>query len=180
MARNRTVNKRLTGIRLWSDLNGRTADRDLDLVLGAVTKLPLRYWRERMFFFGASDKDLFHLTEGRFPRKRIPKHTHPIFALEPLPENAGFRVCPCSSKRSFGNHQFRYINKGCRLDYTHHEMDRDSYLLEALRMNIPESVGADLRFKGVVPPTCIRGGDQVGRQGASLSPEKGCCHHKQR
>lgn len=141
---------------LWSSLpRTMTAERDLESILGVVTGLPLPYWKERMLFRGLRDKLAFRWTGGRFPAKRS-SGTHPVFAIKALPENTGFRVCPCSSKKPFNERIFRFIQKGCCLLHTGHTMDRHSYLVDKIRLNIPSSAASRLRFMGEVPEDCIR------------------------
>ena len=141
---------------LWSPRpRTKTAKRDLDEILGSVAGLPLSYWRERMFFRGLPDELAFQLTGGLFPARRS-QGAHPVFSLKALPEAAGFRVCPCSSKSPFREKNFRYIRKGCRLLHTNHTMDRPSYLIDKIQLNIPRSVAPHLRFMGEVPEECIK------------------------
>lgn len=109
-----------------------------------------------MFFFGAKDEELSGLTSSRFPGRVVSGKKHPVFSLKPLPEGVGFQVCPCSSKRPFEEGVFRYIEKGCRLRHTAYIMDRDSYLIELARFNIPVSMAGRLLFKGEVPADCLR------------------------
>jgi len=108
-----------------------------------------------MFFTGARDKDLTALTDGEFPRTTVSGKSHPVYSLEKLPDNVGVAVCPCTSKIPFGRGVFRYIRKGCRLRHTQHTMDRDSFLVEKVRFNIPRSVACELRFRGEVPDECL-------------------------
>ena len=139
---------------LWSEKPGHTAIKEgIGRVLGAVTHLPILYWKARMFFRGAKDRELLKLTGNRFPAK--PKKTHPVFSLKPLPHDVGFRVCPCSSKKPFDGSGDRFIRKGCQLLHTGHIMDRHSYLVEKCFFNIPRSMAWNLRFKGEVPEDCI-------------------------
>jgi len=128
----------------------------VDRILGSVVHLPLRYWKPSMFFAGAGDTDLAGLTAGRFPETPRRNGTHPVFSLAALPSGVGFQVCPCSSKRPFKTKEYRYISKECELLYTRHRMDRDSFLIEAVRFNIPESVAWRVRFKGLVPDRCVK------------------------
>ena len=93
-------NVRLSGKSLWKATL--TAEKDLDLVLGSVRNLPLVYWRNR-FFFGADDHKLAELTDGKFPKKLRPGKSHPVFTLTALPSHAGYRVCPCTSKKPLVN-----------------------------------------------------------------------------
>jgi len=146
----------VSGGRFWSSKKEDSAvDRSIEKILSAVTNLPLRYWKPHMFFTGARDIELASLTQGHFPVKQIKRKTHPIFSLEQLPLNTGFRVCPCSSKVPFQQKRFRFIRKGCRLLHTGHLMDRDSYLIEKVIFNIPSSVAFRLRFRGEVPEECV-------------------------
>jgi len=148
---------RIHGRQFWSSTGGNAAmDRNIEKILGAVTKLPLKYWKPGMFFVGAKDTELSLLTQGRFPAKQVKRKTHPVFSLERLPSNAGFKVCPCSSRTPYQQKRFRFIKKGCRLLHTYHLMDRNSYLVERLTFNIPSSVAFRLRFRGEVPDGCLK------------------------
>lgn len=130
----------------------------VEAILPAVTHLPLRFWKPRMFFMGAEDRQLKELSEGRFPSHVVPRKTHPVFALRPLQGAPGFQVCPCSSQRPYRGKEFRYVTKGCRLLHTNHMMDRDSYLVETVRFNIPPRFAHRLRFRGEVPESCLKAG----------------------
>ena len=131
-----------------------TAQKDLEAILGSVAGLPLPYWKERMFFRGLPDRSALNLSGGRFPAGPI-RGTHPVFSLTPQPNGVGFKVCPCSSKKPYHQGKFRYIRKGCRLIYTGHTLDRNSYLVEKVQFNIPRSIAVELRFMGQVPEACI-------------------------
>lgn len=145
---------------LWSSSSRTmTAEIDLRRILAAVVGLPLAYWKERMLFRGLPDKLSFQWSAGRFPAMPGPG-THPVFSLKPLPDGAGFRVCPCSSKRPFDEKSFRFIQKGCRLLHTGYIMDRHSHLIEKIQLNIPRSLAPRLRFLGEVPEECIRHGQR--------------------
>jgi len=133
-----------------------TAKNNLGLVLSSTRNLPLRYWRTGFFFTGAADEKLLESTSGRFPKKFIPRTSHPIYSLHQLPDQVGFKVCPCSSKKPFNKSYFRYIRKGCRLRYTRYQMDRNSYLIEAVKFNIPPTMAYRLAFKGEVPADCLQ------------------------
>ena len=123
-------------------------------ILGeALTRLPPRYWHERMMFQGARDRDLRVVT-GAFPAT-FHKHrlTHPIFVLKVL-SDLGHKVCPCSSKNwGVG----RFIRKGCILKITGKEQDRNSYLVEEFAFNLPADPAftEGLLFMGEVPETCL-------------------------
>jgi|GEM_PF-733335 len=143
-------------IHLWSRKSGSlTAARDLEAVLCSVIRLPVQYWRPRFLFFGAPDQKLQHLSGGTFPAVLLPGKSHPVFTIEALPDGAGAAVCPCSSKKPYGAGAFRYIRKSCRLLHTQREMDRNSHLVEAVRINIPAALAMRLHFAGEVPPACI-------------------------
>jgi len=131
-------------------------ERNVEKVLGAVVHLPLRHWRPNMFFTGARDEELTELTQERFPKKPIKKKTHPIFSLKAIPANAGFSVCPCTSSRPYHPKNMRYVSKNCALLHTNYPMDRDSFLVEGIRFNIPPSVAFKLRFRGEVPVECLK------------------------
>ncbi|MDD5204085.1 MAG: hypothetical protein PHS17_01615 [Desulfobacterales bacterium] len=108
-----------------------------------------------MFFRGLPDKLAYEWSGGQFPAKPG-SGNHPVFSSKPLPDGTGFRVCPCSSKRPFDEKSFRFIRKGCRLLHTGYTMDRNSYLIEKIRLNIPRTLAHRLRFLGEVPEECIR------------------------
>lgn len=148
--------KRFTANSLWRAAQGTlTAHAHLDHVLGSVINLPMAYWRPRFLFAGASDERLSELSQGRFPRTLMPSKTHPVFASKPLPDGVGFQVIPCSTKRPRGKIEFRCIRLGCRLRHTGQRMDRNSFLIDAVRLNLPASIGGRLRFRGEVPEKCI-------------------------
>lgn len=132
-----------------------SAEKNLSMILGSVTRLPLKYWQSCFFFTGAADNELFLNTGGEFPKTPQNDKTHPIYALAPLPNNAGFRVCPCSSKRPFSLRDYRWIKKDCRLEYTGHKMDKNSHLIEQFWFNIPGTMAGKVRFRGKVPATCL-------------------------
>lgn len=149
----------LEGRELWAKKPASlTAAQHLDIVLGSVRNLPLRYWRSGFYFFRADDEKLLELSSRHFPKKLVSGKSHPIYSLHRLPDQAGFKVCPCSSKTPFNKKRFRYINKGCRLMHTHYQMDRDSFLIEAVKFNIPPPMAYRLLFKGEVPAECLQPG----------------------
>lgn len=131
-----------------------TAGSDLGAVLVMGARLPLRYWKERMLFRGLQDQMTSQLTGGLFPAK-LASGAHPAFSLQELPDRAGFRVCPCSSRKPFHTKRYRYIKEGSCLRYTGHITDRNSYLIENVPFNIPPAVARTLRFMGEVPEECI-------------------------
>lgn len=133
-----------------------TADKNLAMILGSVKQLPLRYWQPLFFFTGVPDTDLRELSAGRFPVTSQPGKTHPVISLKPLPDRVGYKVSPCSSKRPWRLKHPRYIRKGCRLAYTGHEMDKNSYVLENIEVPIPPSVAVKISFRGQVPVECIQ------------------------
>ena len=148
---------KLTHTSLWSrESKSFTADTHLELILGSVTQLPMKYWSKNQFFTSASDDMLHRLSEGNFPAKRVPDKRHPILALKALPEGVGFRVCPCTSRRPYDKTAYRYVRKNCILDHTGYRMDRDSFLLEWLQLNLPASMASEVRFRGKVPDDCIK------------------------
>lgn len=143
-------------LNLWSSRSRpMTAKNGLEEILASVTGLPVSYWKERMFFRGLKDSSAFELTGGRFPA-RPGQGTHPVFSLKALPDGIGFKVCPCSSKKPYDQRTHRYISEGCRLLYTGHAVDRNSYLIEKIQFNIPRGREPGLRFLGQVPEECIR------------------------
>lgn len=149
----RIKSTRLTAKSLWK--SAPIASKNMDLILGSLKNLHLRYWRDNFFFKGAPDSELIHLTKGFFPRDLIPYKTHPIFSLQKLPDYAGFRVCPCSTRKFYHRNAYRYLKKGCVLKHTGKTLDRDSRLVESIYFNIPQSFASRLRFFGEVPETCI-------------------------
>jgi len=159
MSNERTGRKskiKFDGKRLWLTKPATlTADRGLERILGSVLNLPIRYWRPHFFFFGTKDEDFSRLTDNQFPKKLVFGKTHPAFSLRPLPKGSGFKVCPCTSKRSFDKSHFRYIQKDCRLSHTGYVMDRNSYLVEDIIVNLPPSIANTLLFKGEVPSECM-------------------------
>jgi hypothetical protein len=140
----------------WTGGGSLTAARNIDAILTRGARLPLRFWRPNFLFKGAGDSDLGRLTAGRFPVTTHPGKTHPLFALRPVAEGAGFAVCPCSSKKPHGQRRGRWIPRGCRLEFSGYETDRDSYLVEGVAFNIPASMALAVRFLGAVPPECLR------------------------
>jgi len=142
---------------LWSTPSpSENLRRNVEAVLGAVTHLPVKFWKPHMFFTGAKDEDLDSFTYGQFPKTTVSGKSHPVFSLRKLPENVGFTVCPCTSSRPFKLAKYRWINKGCKLRHTNHVMDRNSFLVEKVRFNVPRSVAYRLRFRGEVPDRCLK------------------------
>ena len=149
----------LEGKDLWAKKPATlTAAKHIDKVLGSVKNLPLRYWRSGFYFVRAKDEKLLELTSGHFPKKLEPGKSHPIYTLHQLPDQVGFKVCPCSSKKPFNKNRFRYIKKDCRLLHTDNIMDRNSFLIEAVKFNVPPSMAYRLLFKGEVPAECLQPG----------------------
>jgi hypothetical protein len=136
------------GTRLYP--TGRSAYFNLTL----NARIPLNYWRPDYQFLGLSDQELYQLTRGAFPRK-LESKTRPLHSLEGLPHNIAYKVCPCSSKRPFDMLKARFVREGCRLLHTDHVVDRKSYLIENVTLNIPSSMYRELRFMGEVPDDCI-------------------------
>ena len=124
-----------------------TADKNLDLILGSVTHLPLKYWRRNFFFKGGLNSTFKTMTQGQFPVKADPKGTHPVFALKPVAHGAGFKVCPCSSSAW---KKLKWIKKGTQLLHTERIMEKTSYLVEHIQFNMPVSESIKLRFMGEV------------------------------
>lgn len=117
-------------VNIWSACSRSPAiERNVEKVLGAVTHLPLRHWKPHMFFTGAGDQELRDLTQKQFPRKVIRKKTHPTFSLKAIATNAGFAVCPCTSRKPPRPRRMHYI---------------------------PPSVAFRLRFREEVPTGCIK------------------------
>jgi hypothetical protein len=119
-----------------------------------VLRLPFQFWEERFYFRGALNTALREKT-GVFPA-RVGKagETHPVFLLRKL-GNFGFQACPCTSRKQF---RTRYIHKGCPLEITNRNMDRDSYVLERLAFNLTEDDAFRRRMVllGRVPPECVK------------------------
>lgn len=137
--------------RVWSRETPPTGD-DWRILGKGISRLPPRFWEPRMFFLGAPDRDLQERT-GVFPRTiKAEGSTHPIYVLAPL-GNFGFRVCPCTSKF----HRGPYVRKGCILEVTGEEMDRNSHLLPMFSFPLPleGDLPRLLRFRGIVPSPCI-------------------------
>lgn len=141
---------------LWGRKVTITAGKNLDMILGSVTSLPVKYWRPNFFFVGMPDEKTRNLTSKTFPRKFIPGKTHPVFALKPMPGNSGFKVCPCSTKPPFNRGPHQYIKCGCTLNYTHNIMDKQSYLVRKIQFPIPQNIAGKLRFFGEVPNRCLK------------------------
>jgi len=141
---------------------------------------------------GAADRALQEHTCGFPATVRKDKFTHPLYVLQVLP-GLGHQACPCSSK-NFGVR--RFVCAGCTLLYTNRQTDRDSFLVETYRFNLPlDSEFTDpLRFMGRVPLECLEccgdvtriflgevarasrlpaGGSGSGPSGLSTSPETG-------
>ncbi|MFH1351731.1 MAG: hypothetical protein ABII26_12480 [Pseudomonadota bacterium] len=136
--------------------------KEIEAILGSVIRLPVKYWKPRMLFFGAEDRELLDLTSGRFPAGQVTKKKRPVFSIESLPQRSGFRVCPCSSQIPYRKKKYRYIEKDCQLMHTGHVTDRKSYLIEEVSFNIPPSVASRLRFYGEVPKECLKSGKGKG------------------
>lgn len=123
-----------------------------DLTLNAT--IPLKFWRPNYRFIGLGDERLYQLSNGTFPR-RLENKMRPIHSLESLPHGVAFKICPCSSKRPFDMKKVRFIREGSRLLHTNEVVDRNSYLVENVPLNIPSSMYRDIKFKGEVPEECI-------------------------
>jgi len=150
----------LTPQTFWSSNPYQTALQDnVENVLGAVAHLPLKYWKEKMFFMGALDEKLAEFTEGRFPARVVSGKSHPVFSLKPLLSRIGFIVCPCTSRKPRKSESFLFIITGCELLYTRRRIDRNSYILKEVRFPIPCSLAFALRFLGEVPERCLQSKD---------------------
>ncbi len=155
--------EKINFIALWGQTT--TADNDLDLILGAVKKLPVKYWRPNFLFKGALDSVLVGLSRNRFPAVPKKRGTHPVFALKPVGLSKikhrfsasipGFKVCPCTSL--YHRKKIRWIKKGTTLMHTGVITDRRSYLLESIQFNMPASIAHKLTFQGEVPENAIMG-----------------------
>jgi hypothetical protein len=129
---------------------------DLDKIGEGVSFLGPAHWQPRMIFSGFPDVILKANIAG-FPsslKGRGLRHSHPIFVLE-CNSNLSHRTCPCTSKYTPGT---KYIQAGCRLEYSRRVMDRTSFILEHFAFNLPaERDWMDkLRFWGKVPEGCIK------------------------
>ena len=132
-----------------------TVEKNLELILVSNARIPIKYWRPNFRFTGLGDESLHNLTGGEFPKKLETGKKHPIFSLDRLSDGIGFKVCPCSSKRPFNMHRYRYVRKGCRLLHTNEIVDRHSYLVENITLNIPPALYRETKFRGEVPEACI-------------------------
>jgi hypothetical protein len=149
----------ITGKMLWGQAGiAEEPHKEIEAILGSVTRLPVKYWKPRMLFHGARDRELITLTDGRFPAGKVTKKKRPVFSLKPLPHQCGYKVCPCSSRIPYRQKEYRHIEKGCRLIHKGHVTDRNSYLVEEASFNIPPSVAYGLRFLGEVPMGCLKQG----------------------
>jgi hypothetical protein len=147
--------KNLVFSSLWSGggpLAASRPSRYSDLTFNA--RIPMNYWRPDYRFIGLSDDRLYRMSNGAFPRRLEPK-TRPLHSLEELPHNVAYKVCPCSSRRPFDMCRVRFVREGCRLLHTNHVVDRKSYLIENVPLNIPSSMYRELRFRGEVPKDCL-------------------------
>ena len=150
----------LTPQTFWSSHSHQMALQDnVENVLGAVAHLPLKYWKEKMFFMGALDDELAQFTGGQFPARVVPGKSHPVFSLKPIPGRIGFMVCPCTSRKPLKSEPYIYIITGCELLHTRMRMDRNSYILREIRFPIPRSLAFALRFLGEVPERRLQSKD---------------------
>lgn len=146
----------LTGKKLWASKNRTlTAKADIGVILSSAVRLPVRYWRRGMLFHGAADELLFGLSAGVFPGRLVKRKRRPVYALGSLPDDAGFRICPCSTKSPRRSKRITYIRKGCRLVHTDYTTDRRSYLVKDIWLNLPADIAGRLRFRGQVPDECL-------------------------
>jgi hypothetical protein len=140
----------------WKSATGSfTAAASVHLILTSNARIPMRYWRPYFRFIGLRDATLHSLSDGAFPRKLEAGKMHPLFSLERLADGIGFKLCPCSSKKPFEMSRYRYIREGCQLLHTEEIVDRNSYLVENITLNIPPSMYRDMKFRGEVPEACI-------------------------
>lgn len=130
-----------------------TAENNLDLVLGSTTHLPVKYWRKNFFFKGGRNEILRTLTRGEFPAKADPEGSHPVFALKPVLNHAGFVVCPCSSS---GWKKRTWVNKGTPLLHTGYIMEKTTYIVDLIQFNFPASEALKLKFMGEVPEQAVQ------------------------
>ena len=89
------------GFELWSAFsNEDILTENVDSVLGAVTHLPIRFWKPHMFFTGARDPDLADLTNGHFPKKPVPRKSHPVFFIEKITPKSRIHCLPLHLKQA--------------------------------------------------------------------------------
>jgi hypothetical protein len=126
---------------------------DLSVLGSGILSLPPTQWADNMLFSGVPDEDLRQHT-GTFPATfRNDKSAHPVYVLRA--SITGHLVCPCSTR---GNpKKQRYIKKDCTLEQGDKKIDRNSYLVESCAFTIPidQRFSKKLRFRGIVPETCI-------------------------
>lgn len=67
------------GFEIWPvSSNSETLTKNVEAVLGAVTHLPVRFWKPHMFFTGAKDEDLSSFTLSQKKGSRPPSPWQPI------------------------------------------------------------------------------------------------------
>ncbi len=139
-------NKRASFHDLWK--NGiHTAEKDLDVILGSATNLPMKYWRNNFFFKGMSNETWLNLTNEKFPIKADKKGSHPLFTMYMPDKYAGYVVCPCSSS---SRNKRMWIQKGTKLLHTNYIMDKTSVILKHLCLTLPAKHAMQPRFMGEV------------------------------
>ena len=140
---------------IWASTSASESHREWRILGPSILRLPLPFWEANMFFRGARDTKVRHISGG-FPKTlRSHKASHPIFTLQTKNEDdLGFRVCPCTSSPFQG----RYIPKGTVLEVTGRVMDKDSYLLEHYHFQVPRDPDfiRDLVYWGTVPDGSIQ------------------------
>ncbi len=120
----------------------------------SVLRIPFHYWEERFWFRGALNTALREKT-GVFPaRLGLKGETHPVYMLRKI-GNLGFQACPCTSK---SHKKALHIRKGCVLEITKREVDRNSYILRQMVFNLTEqdSFRRNMMFIGRVPESCLQ------------------------
>lgn len=146
------MNKKKRYLEIWNTPTWPSRDEWKEVLGEAVQNIGAALWEPGMFFKGAADNDLKELTRV-FPRELNRHSTHPIYILN-RNANLGHVLCPCTSKQQ---KNADYIVQGCKLRYTGHVMDRNSYLLKWLEFRLPRNSSAfeGLYYMGIVPEECI-------------------------
>jgi len=91
-------------------------------------------WEERLFFSAMNNRDVARMTKGEFRVDNNPDGTHPVFILQQV-ERGAYQFCPCSTKE-YNRGRASYIRKGSRTTPNGFRVERDSYILHFLTMNL--------------------------------------------
>lgn len=142
------------GIEPSRDVWDRRKQEAMAVLAGSMTKMPVRFWEEKMLFKGVPNT-WWRLNAGGFPATNYLSGTHPLFVLRKN-GNLNFQICPCSSQGG----QFRYIKAGCSLLLTGQRLDRNCFLVEHFRFSLPVTAtfSPQPEFRGKVPESCIADG----------------------